>query len=150
MFPKWSNITIAADNYCDTVDFPIGEVSRKQSIASYNIQQKTMFFSHINKVIKERMDVDYKLVKLTAINPLNEVYEVVCTDETEIMVLRGNYAMPIKINELRNGSSLLIDHKGFICKVISVEPTYDGEDYLIDVKSNKGNSKFINGLMFKA
>lgn len=150
MFPKWSNITIADENYCDTVEFPIETVTRKQSIASYNFPQKTMFFSHINKTEEAPMDRKiFKLLTLTAVNPLGEVYQVVCDESTEIAVSRGRYNTFAKVKDLRTSSSLLIDVKGYICKIISVEECFD-TDTLYDVKSNKGNSKFVNGLMFKA
>jgi hypothetical protein len=151
MFPKWSNITIADENYCDVIDFPIDQVTRKQSIASYNFPQKTLFFSHINKLDDEQMDHKvFKLILLTVVNPLGEVYSVACDEATEIAVSRGRYSTFVKVKDLRTSSSLLIDRKGYICKIVSIEDYFDTEDRVYDVKSNKGNSKFVNGLMFKA
>jgi hypothetical protein len=150
MFVKWSDLTIAADNYCDTVNLPIADVTRKQSIASYNYPQKTVFFSHINKIVVEPMDVDIRLVTLMAVNSLGEVYRVVCSEDTSIAVLRGRFTTFAKISELRSSSSILIDENGYLCKIISIDPYFDKEDVVIDVKSNKGNSKFVNGLMFRA
>lgn len=150
MFPKWSMIAIADENYCDVVDFPIDTVTRKQSIASYNFPQKTMFFSHINKLDSAEMDRKvFKLLTLTAVNPLGEVYQVVCDESTEIAIARGHYNTFSKVKDLRASSSLLIDMKGYLCKIVSIEECFDTET-LYDVKSNKGNSKFVNGLMFKA
>lgn len=150
MFTKWSTITIAADNYCDVIDFPICEVSRKQSIASYNFPQKTMFFSHINKIEEEPWDVDIKLVRLTAVNSLGSVYTVVCSDTTEIAVSHQRYSTFLKVKDLRSSSSLLIDTDGHLCNIVSIEDHFEKEDVVFDVKSNKGNSKFVCGLMFKA
>ena len=150
MFAKWSKVTIAAENYCDTIDFNIDQISRKQSIASYNFPQKTMFFSHINKIVEEAMTPEFKLIRLIVVNVLGEVYEVVCDDNTEIAVSRGRYTAFVKICDLRSSSSMLLDVKGLLCKIVSIETHYDTEDIVYDVQSNKGNSKFVNGLMFRA
>lgn len=151
MFQKWSRVTVARENYSDTVEFPVNEVTRKFSIASYNFSQKTMFFSHVNKVVEEPFDKKlYKLLRLTAVSTTGNVYTVVCDEATEIAIARGNYATFAKISELRSSSSILIDDQGFLCKIVDIEDYEEIEEALYDVRSNKGNSKFVNGLMFKA
>jgi len=150
MFQKWSKVTIGSENYSDVIDFPINEVSRKNSIASYNFPQKTLFFSHINGVVEEKMTKEFKLVRLTAVNTKGQVFSVVCDDQTEIAISRNTYVMYAKIVELRSSSSILVDVEGLLCKIVSIEDHFEKESELFDVKSNKGNSKFVNGLMFKA
>lgn len=150
MFAKWSTITVADDNYVDTTHYQMNMVTRKDSIASYNFPQKVMFFSHINKVIEEPMTAEFKLVKLTAVNVLGEVFSVVCDDATEIAVSRKKYVSFVKIRDLRSSSCMLIDTDGLLCKIVSIEPYAHSESTVYDVRSNKGNSKFVNGLMFRA
>lgn len=150
MFAVRSKVTIAADNYCDVIDYTINQITRKQSIASYNYAQKTMFFSHINKVVEEPMTPEFKLIELMVVNSLGEVYTVVCDDNTEIAVSRGRYTSYTKIKDLRTSSSILLDTKGFLCRIVYIKPYYDHEFHVYDVKSNKGSNKFVNGIMFKA
>lgn len=150
MFVRKSNVTIAAENYSDVIEYPIDQISRKQSIASYNFPQKTMFFSHINKIVEEPMSPEFRLVRMTAMNARGDMYTVVCDDETEVAIARGRFTTFAKIHELRQSSSILIDTFGFMCKIIRIEPHYDSEFQVYDVKSNKGSTKFVNGIMFKA
>ncbi len=150
MFAKQSYVTIAADNYCDVIEYPINYITRKHSIASYNYPQKTMFFSHINKVIEEPMTSEFELIELMALNSLSEVYTIVCDVNAEIAVSRGRYTSYVKIKDLRTSSNILVDIKGFLCRIVHIKPYYDHEFRMYDVKSNKGNSKFVNGIMFKA
>lgn len=151
MFQKWSRVSIAGENYSDVVEYPINEITRKFSIASYNFSQKTMFFSHVNRVDKEPFDLKlFKLVRVTAISTTGNVYTVVCDESTEIAIARGSYATFAKVSDLRSSSSILIDDKGFLCKIVEIEDYAEIEEELFDVRSNKGNSKFVNGLMFKA
>lgn len=150
MFVKWSKITVADENYCDVVDMPISDVNRKLSIASFNFQQRTLFFSHINKIIEEPMDKDIQLMQITAENTSGKRYVVVCSADAKIAIVRGNYTSFVDVMSLRSSSSILVDADGRLCKIVSIEPYYDSEDVVYDIKSNKGNSKFVNGLMFKA
>jgi hypothetical protein len=150
MFQKGSLITIAADNYSDVQKHPINHVTRKQSIASYNYPQKILFFSHINKVVNEKFTAEFKLVRITAVNTKGFVFSVICDDQTEIAISKGIYVSFAKVADLRSSSSILVDEEGFPCKIVSIEPFYGTESEVFDVRSNKGNSKFVNGLMFKA
>lgn len=150
MFPKWSTVIIADDDYSNILDLQIDQIDRKESIASYNYSLKTLFFSHINKVEKEPMTAEFKLLKVDAVNTKGKMFSVVCDDNTEIAVLRGNYTAFVKVSELRSGSNILIDSEGLMCKIINIEKYCDRENVLYNIKSNKGNNKFVNGLMFKA
>lgn len=150
MFIKNSVVSIADDNYVDTIDYPIYLVNRKNSIASYNFSQKILFYSHINKVQAEVKDAEFRLVKIMAVNTLGKVFTVVCDDNTEIGVARGAFVSYIPVNTLREKSSILIDSEGFLCKIISIEDYHEVEDKVYNIASNKGHNKFVNGLMFKA
>ena len=151
MFQKDSKITIADENYSDTVAYPISKITRKHSIASYNFAQKTLFFSHVNKVENEVYDRSlFKLVKITAVSSAGTKYTVICDEATEIAIARGTYNTFAKISDLRSTSSILVDEFGLLCKIIDIEDYEEIEYTLYNVYSNKGNSKFVNGLMFKA
>jgi len=150
MFQEWSRVSLAGDNYSDVIDFPVNKVTRKQSIASYNFPQKILFFSHVNKVVEEKMTKEFKLVRLSAVNTKGQVFSVVCDDQTEIAISRNSYVTYIKVADLRSSSSILIDVEGFLCKISEIVPHLEKEVKLFDVRSNKGSSKFVNGLMFKA
>ncbi len=150
MFQKWSNVTIAADNYTDIINYPINNISRKQSIASYNFTKKILFYSHINKVEEINMSAEFRLIQLIAQNTKGDVFSVVCDELTDIAISRGAYVTYKKIKDLRSSSSILIDSEGFLCKIISIEKHLEKENRVYNIRSNKGNNKFVNGLMFKA